>query len=79
MAKEKMYVQEVNCETGEVTVREFTEEQYAQAAIDEADYLARKAAEEAEAQAKAEARASALAKLAEIGLTEDEVKAIVSV
>lgn len=76
MAKEKLYVQEVNCETGETTSREFTEAEYAQAEIDRANHVAENAARLAEAQAKAEAKASALAKLAEIGLTEEEVKAI---
>jgi hypothetical protein len=67
---------EVNCETGEVSVIELTDEEIAQLKIDEIAYQEAKAKEEAEAQARAEAKASALAKLSELGLTEDEAKAI---
>ena len=69
-------VVEVNCETGEVTKRPFTSEEIAQHEIEKADYEARKAQAEAEAQVRAELKASALAKLATLGLTEDEAKAI---
>lgn len=67
----------VNCETGEQTVIELTDEEIAQLEADrvaaEAERITRQAAEEA----KAAAKASALAKLAALGLTEDEAKAIV--
>jgi len=76
MAKEKKYHTDINCETGEVTTREFTEEEYARAEIELANFLAEEAAKEAEAQALAEAKAAALAKLTALGLTEDEAKAI---
>lgn len=67
---------EVNCATGEQTVIELTA-----AEIAELDQMKAKAEEEAAARkaeedAKAEAKASALAKLAALGLTEDEAKAI---
>ena len=53
-------------------VRVMTDEEYA-------DYQARQAeaaAQQAEAEAKAAARASALAKLAELGLTAEEIGAL---
>jgi hypothetical protein len=67
---------EVNCETGIVTERPLTADEIAAnetaAAQAEADALA---AQE-EAQAKAAAKASAQAKLATLGLTADEVAAL---
>jgi len=67
---------EVNCATGEQKVIELTA-----AEIAELDQMRAKAEEEAAARkaeedAKAEAKASALAKLAELGLSEEEAKAI---
>ena len=67
---------EVNCETGEVTTRELT-----------ADEIAAQAASAAQAQADADAKAdadaakaaakdAAIAKLAAIGLTADDVNAL---
>ena len=67
---------EVNCETGEVTTRELT-----------ADEIAAQAASAAQAQADADAKAdadaakaaakdAAIAKLAALGLTADEVAAL---
>ena len=76
MAREKLYITEVNCETGETTYREFTEAEYEQFEIDKARVEAEEAARLVEEQAKAEIRASALAKLAALGLTEEEAKAI---
>jgi regulator of protease activity HflC (stomatin/prohibitin superfamily) len=68
----------VDCSTGERTVVELTDEEIAEreamAAQAEADRLAQ---EQAEADRLA-ARASAEAKLAEIGLTADEIAAILS-
>ena len=64
---------EVNCETGEQIVIELTDAEIAQMEIDQANFQAQRAAREAEATAKAEAKASALAKLAALGLTEDEL------
>jgi hypothetical protein len=55
----------------------FMLEELAQYKIDQANSQVRIAKEEADAEAKAELKASALAKLAELGLTEDEAKAII--
>jgi hypothetical protein len=73
---EQMMAVEVNCETGEETIRALTTQELAQRQIDASADAQRKAQEETEAQVKAELKASALAKLAELGLTEDEAKAI---
>lgn len=67
---------EVNCETGEVVERALTKAEIAQMEKDAAEYAARKAEEDAAAQAKIDAKTSALAKLAALGLSEDEAKAI---
>jgi hypothetical protein len=67
---------EVNCTTGEQTVIELTDEEIAQRDADAAQAEIEKTQREAVATAKAEAKASALAKLVELGLTEDEAKAI---
>jgi hypothetical protein len=67
---------EINCETGEQTVIELTAAEIAQMKIDQANWEADRTAAAAEATAKAEAKASALAKLAALGLTEEEAAAI---
>lgn len=67
---------EVNCATGEQTVIELTAAEIAELDQMKAQAEAERAEREAEAEAKAEAKASALAKLAALGLTEDEAKAI---
>ena len=66
----------VDCSTGISTEVELTDEEVAQREADAKDFADFKIKEEAEAQAKAELKASAFAKLAELGLTEDEAKAI---
>lgn len=66
----------VNCETGEQSVVPLTSEEIAQLKIDAAERAKWEAEEKSKAQAKAEAKASALAKLQELGLTEEEAKAI---
>ena len=66
----------VNCETGEVTKRELNAEELAQQEIDYAKYLAAKAITDAEAEAKAQAKAAAEGKLAALGLTTDDLRAI---
>lgn len=66
----------VNCETGEQTVVELTDEEIAQMKADRQAAEAQRAEQEAAEAAKAAAKASALAKLASLGLTEDEAKAI---
>ena len=67
---------EVNCATGEQTVIELTAAEIAELDQMKAQAEADQAARQAEEDAKAEAKASALAKLAALGLTEDEAKAI---
>lgn len=66
----------VDCSTGTTEVLPLTDDEIAQRKIDVARELSRRAEAEAEAQAKAEAKASALAKLAALGLTEEEAAAI---
>jgi hypothetical protein len=67
---------EVNCETGEQTIRPLTAEEIANGQKMAEEWAKRKAKEEAEMLAKEEARASAIIKLSALGLTEDEAKAI---
>ena len=62
----------VDVATGEVIERPLTPDEIAQHELDEANYQAR----EAEVNAKIAARESALAKLAALGLTADEVAAL---
>jgi hypothetical protein len=66
---------EVNCATGEEKeiIEKLTDKQYEER---QKTIAADVAAREAEATAKAEAKASALAKLAALGLTEEEAAAI---
>jgi hypothetical protein len=66
----------VNCETGEQTVVELTDEEIAQMEADRIAAEAQRAEQEAAEAAQAATKASALAKLAALGLTEDEAKAI---
>lgn len=66
----------VDCTTGVESIIELTDEEIAQAEADRVAYEAEMAARQAAEQAKADAKASALAKLAALGLTEDEAKAI---
>ncbi len=54
-----------------------TSEEIAQQQIDAQNEIVRKEAEEQEEQAKIDAKASALAKLSALGLTEEEVQAII--
>lgn len=67
---------EVNCETGEETIVELTDEEIAQMEADRAAAEAARAEAEAAEEAKAAAKASALAKLAALGLTAEEAAAI---
>jgi hypothetical protein len=66
----------VDCSTGEQTIVPLTAEEIAQRETDAAAYAAQKAIEQAEEAAKAEAKASAESKLAALGLTAEEVSAI---
>lgn len=63
---------EIDAATGERIERDFTPEELAQREIDAAEAATIQAAIEA----KAAARQSALAKLAELGLTADEIAAL---
>jgi len=67
---------EVNCATGEQKTVELSAAEIAELDQMRAQAEADKAVRDAEEAAKAEAKASALAKLAALGLSEDEAKAI---
>lgn len=66
----------VDCSTGEQTIIPLTVEEIAQREIDRATAEKERIEREAAETAQTEAKASALAKLAKLGLTEDEAKAI---
>jgi DNA-binding NarL/FixJ family response regulator len=63
---------EVNAQTGETVERPFTTEEVAERVEMQAEAEAR----QAEQEAKAAARESALAKLADLGLTAEEIAAL---
>jgi hypothetical protein len=67
----------INCETKEQIEVELTDEEVAQLEADRAKAEAERAEQEAAEAAKAEAKASAQAKLAALGLTEDEINALI--
>ena len=62
----------INCETGEVTERELNADEIKQQAVDEKEYAK---VQKIEAE-KLAAKQSAQAKLAALGLTDDEVASI---
>jgi hypothetical protein len=66
----------LDCSTGEQTIEPLTAQEIADLETSRVQAEAERATAEAEAQAKADAKASALAKLAALGLTEEEAKAI---
>jgi len=66
----------VNCETGITELVDYTDEEIAHAETARKEFLAEREKQEALEEANAEAKASAIAKLAKLGLTEDEAKAI---
>ena len=66
----------VDCSTGEQTIVPLTGEEIAQREVDAAVYAEYVATQEAEEAAKATAKASAESKLAALGLTAEEVSAI---
>lgn len=68
---------EVNCETGVVTERPLTAEEISQRETDAAAFAEAEAARIAEEEAMAAAKTSAIAKLAALGLTEEEANAII--
>jgi hypothetical protein len=63
---------EINCETGEVVEREFTDEELAQQKIDAASELQASKLRKAKEKAKAEAQS----KLAALGLTVEDLTAL---
>ena len=67
----------INCETGEQTEVELTAEEIAQREADAVKAEADKVAKDAADAAKAAAKASGEAKLAALGLTAEEVAALV--
>jgi len=67
---------EINCETGEQIITPLTDAEIAQQKEDQKRIAEENAALEAQEKTKAAAKASALVKLAALGLTEDEAKAI---
>lgn len=78
MAEDRPVAIEVNCETGEVITRPFTDEEMAQQAIDLAMAQAQEAERQAEADRIAAIKESAKAKLiANEALTEEEAATIV--
>lgn len=68
----------VDCSTGVTTEVELTDEELAQREADSAAWIVELAEREAQATAKAEAKASAEAKLTALGLTSEEVAALIS-
>jgi hypothetical protein len=68
----KPQVKIVNAETGEEIIRDANEQELAQIEIDTANAATRKA----EAEAKAQAKAAAEGKLAALGLTTDDLRAL---
>jgi hypothetical protein len=76
MATTKLTKIVVDCSTGEQTEIELTAEEIAQRETDALAYAEAQATAEAEAQAVAAAKASAEAKLAELGLTAEEIAAL---
>jgi len=71
-------VLEVDCTTGEETLRDMTAEEVARENERAAYFAELKAAQAAADEAKAAAAASAAAKLAKLGLTADEIAALQS-
>ena len=76
MAKDILTKVIVDCSTGEQTIEPLTAQEVSEREAALAQAEADRAAAEAEATAKAEAKASALAKLATLGLTEEEAAAL---
>ena len=67
----------VDCSTGFVSEIPLTDEEMTQREVDSAAAAIEQAEREAAEAAKADAKASAMAKLAALGLTDDEVAAII--
>lgn len=69
---------EIDCSTGIETIIELTDAEVAQMEADAQAAAERKAEEDAAAQASADAKASAQAKLKALGLTAEEVTALLN-
>jgi hypothetical protein len=67
---------EIDCSTGIESIIELTDAEVAQMQADAAAAEARRAEEDAAAQAAEDAKASAQAKLAALGLTQEEITAL---
>jgi len=76
MTKEILTKVIVDCSTGEQTIEPLTAQEISDLEALRAQAETDRVAAEAETTAKAEAKASALAKLAALGLTEEEAAAI---
>jgi hypothetical protein len=68
---------EINVTTGEVIQREATAEELAQEAIDQAASSAAQEVRDAEEAAKIANKESAMSKLSALGLTDEEIAAII--
>ncbi len=66
----------INAETGEEIERAMTDDEQAARNLDIANDAARKAAKQLDDKAQADAKATAEAKLAALGLTTDDLKAL---
>ena len=71
-----MKITEVFALTGEVVERDATKAEAEQRKKDEQEYLAAEVLVKAEAEAKAQAKAEAEGKLAALGLTTDDLRAL---
>lgn len=67
---------EIDCSTGVESIIELTDQEIADLEAQAVEAAARKAEEDAAAQAAAEAKESAQAKLAALGLTQEEITAL---
>jgi len=76
MTEETLMKTIVNCETGEIQVLPFTQEEIDQRLADQAEFEAKNQARDAAIAAKAAAKESAEAKLAALGLTPEEISAL---
>ena len=69
---EKLFKKTVNCETGEEIIEEFNEDDYAK----HSDFITKMNEELSFIENRRIARESALAKLIDLGLTEEEIAAL---
>ena len=74
---EVLTVAEIDCSTGQETIRPLTQSEIEQYQIDQANSLAWEQERQENAQRSLEVKQSALAKLSALGLTEEEAKSIV--